>query len=195
MKHLSLGVAILAGFTTAPAVSEESESGQSVEEIYAVRSLRLSRENPTSKCAEERTGFQNVRVEDRFKFQSLKVETATGQVGDANAATVGELIGCFGSTSNPSNFNFYAEGSLGNVKFTGKGECLTARKDFPEPGLNMIRCFLDLADLPQEYIGGHLTTNTINSKQAVGPVSDPPGYVQPSIAVIRLWKTRGSRQQ
>ena len=26
--------------------------------------------------------------------------------------------------------------------------------------------------------------------QAVGGIWDPPGYLQPSIATIRLWKTR-----
>ena len=43
----------------------------------------------------------------------------------------------------------------------------------------------------QFYIGGVLTTNTLNSKKLVGQESDPPGYVQPSIATVRLWKKRG----
>lgn len=190
MKHWITSVAALAGFIAAVAAAAESEINLSVEEIYVVRSLRLSREKPAAFCAEERTGFPNVRNEDRYNFQSLKLEPTTGQVSDANVSTVGELVACFGPTSNPANFNFYAQGALGTVTFTGKGECLTARKDFPEPGLNMIRCFLDLANLPPGYVGGHLTTNTITSKQTIGLVSDPPGYVQPSIATIRLWKAR-----
>jgi hypothetical protein len=28
------------------------------------------------------------------------------------------------------------------------------------------------------------------SRQAIGGISDPAGYVQPSIATIRLWKRR-----
>ncbi len=28
------------------------------------------------------------------------------------------------------------------------------------------------------------------SRQPIGAVSDPPGYVQPSIATMRLWKKR-----
>ena len=30
-----------------------------------------------------------------------------------------------------------------------------------------------------------------SAKVYVGEISDPPGYVQPSIATIRLWKKRG----
>ena len=194
MKHLVSTISVLAGLMAAPAVPAEEEISQ-VEEIYVVRSLRFAREKPTANCTEERTGFPNVLGEDRFTLQSLKLDLATGKVGDANVSTVGDLIGCIGRTSNPANFNFYVEGSLGEVKFTGRGECLTAKKDFPESGLNMIRCFLDLADLPQQYIGGHLTSNTINSRKMVGLESDPSGYVQPSIATIRLWKARAPKHE
>ena len=194
MKHLIPLISIFVGLLATPAVGADDEIGQ-VEEIYVVRSLRFAREKPTSNCAEERTGFPNVLGEDRFTLQSLKLDPATGKVSDSNVATVGNLIGCIGRTSDPANFNFYVEGALGDVKFNGKGECLPARKDFPEAGLNMIRCFVDLANLPQQYIGGHLTSNTINSRRMVGLASDPPGYVQPSIATIRLWKARARNQE
>jgi hypothetical protein len=68
---------------------------------------------------------------------------------------------------------------------------IQARQDFPEQGLRLFRCFLDLSGLPEQYVGGHLTTNTVGSKQNIGAVSEPPGYVQPSIATVRLWKKRG----
>ena len=45
-------------------------------------------------------------------------------------------------------------------------------------------------NLPDAYMGGQLTTNTIGSQNALGAVTDPPGYVQSSIATIRLWKRR-----
>jgi len=67
-----------------------------------------------------------------------------------------------------------------------------AKKDFPEPGLSVFRCFLEIQNLPEGYVGGQLTTNTVVSRRSIGEVSDPPGYIQPSIATIRLWKKRKS---
>ena len=97
---------------------------------------------------------------------------------------------CFGSTSDPALRSFYAEGVLATVMFTGRGECRTAKEDYPEPGMRVVRCFLELRDLPSGYVGGHLTTNTMGSRNEPGEETDPPGYTQPSIATIRLWKRR-----
>ena len=47
------------------------------------------------------------------------------------------------------------------MTFTGRGNCLSTRENYPEPGINGFRCYLDLTDLPPEYVGGQLTTNTI----------------------------------
>jgi hypothetical protein len=76
------------------------------------------------------------------------------------------------------------------LSFTGHGKCRANRADVPEAGITAYRCFLQLTDLPTRYIGGQLTTNTITSRAAIGEVSDPSGYVQPSIAAVRLWKKR-----
>ena len=192
MKFAHAALLALLGCHSTTARVDAADVSQAVEEIYIVRSLRLSRDAPTANCAADRTGFANARVEDRYHFQSLNVETKTGLLTDANVATVGELLACFGPSADPLISNFYAEGSLGGVTFTGKGECRAARKDYPEPGLNLFRCFLEIADLPDQYVGGHLTTNTVTSRQSIGMTSDPPGYVQPSIATIRLWKKRPS---
>jgi hypothetical protein len=50
------------------------------------------------------------------------------------------------------------------------------------------RCFLLLDNLSHGYLGGHLTANTINSRQVLGGTTDPEGYVQSSIATVRLWR-------
>jgi hypothetical protein len=174
-------------------VSVAANAGQpapSVEEIYVVRSLRLSRDAASPFCATDRTGFPNARTEDHYQFQSIAIDTESGIVTDPNVRTVGTARACFGPTDDPALFNFYGEGTLGNVSFRGRGECRTAKRDYPEPGANISRCFLDIADLPSGYVGGHLTSNTVSSKQSVGLTSDPPGYVQPSIATIRLWRHR-----
>jgi hypothetical protein len=168
------------------------DAGGAVEDIYVVRSLRLSRIEATRFCAASRTGFAGMTTEDQYNFQSVRTKTSDGTVSDANVETVGTLHACFGATADPTRFSFYAEGALGGTPFTGQGDCLMARQDFPEQGLRLFRCFLDLSGLPEPYVGGHLTTNTVTSKRSTGDVSDPPGYVQPSIATIRLWKKRGA---
>ena len=62
--------------------------------------------------------------------------------------------------------------------------------NFPEAGITSVRCFLVLSNLPSPYVAGVLTTNTVASRKPLGDESDPPGYTQPSIATIRLWRKR-----
>jgi hypothetical protein len=170
--------------------AQKPQSGNAVEDIYLARSLRLSRITPTAYCAAERAGFTGATAEDQYTFHSTATRSSDGLMINANVATIGRLHACFGSTPDALTSNFYAEGALGDVSFTGRGECRTARQDYPEPGVTVYRCFLELRDLPREYQGGQLTTNTVVSRQGIGEVSDPPGYVQPSIATVRLWKKR-----
>jgi hypothetical protein len=186
---MSLKLAVSICFVLLP-ITVNADDLSSVEEIYVVRSLRLSREPATSFCAAERTAFPNARSEDHYKFQAIALDPESGMVTDPNVKTVGTLRACFGPTDDARISNFYAEGALGKVSFQGRGECLTPKRDYPEPGANIHRCFLDIVNLPAGYIGGQLTTNTVTSKQSIGLTSDPPGYVQPSIATIRLWRQR-----
>lgn len=191
MKKLSI-LAILVSFVNLFALGSSfgQVAGDLVEEIYVVRSLRESRGAPTDFFGEDRTRVGKARVEDQFTFQSTAVRGSDGLIIDANVRTVGRLHACFGATSDPAVSSFYAEGALGAVTFTGRGECRTAKRDYPEPGLVVQRCFLELSDLPSGYVGGQLTTNTINSRKNLGDKSDPPGYTQASIATVRLWKRR-----
>jgi hypothetical protein len=168
------------------------DAGGAVEDIYVVRSLRLSRISATSFYATSRTGFADMNTEGQYNFQSVRTKTWDGTVRDANVETVCTLHACFGATPDPTRFRFYAEGALGGTPIIGQGDCLMARQDFPEQGVRLFRSFLDLSGLPEAYVGGHLTTNTVTPKRSTGDVSDPAGYVQPSIATIRLWKKRGA---
>jgi hypothetical protein len=166
-----------------------SRAGDSVESIYVVRSWRESRIAPTDFCSAARAGFPGATVEDRYTFRSVGTG-ADGTIRDANVRVVGQLHACFAMPTDSGPIAFYADGSLGEVTFTGRGECRTARTDFPEDGLLMQRCFLLLEGLSHGLIGGHLTTNTINSRQPLGGVTDPAGYTQSSIATVRLWRRR-----
>lgn len=161
-----------------------------VEEIYVARSLRESRAAPTAFCAVDRTGFGEVQSEDRYTFRSVATRTSDGRVTDASVQSIGHLRGCVGQTADPLVANVYAEGQLSGVALIASGQCRAPRADNPEPGVTFMACSFELRGLPSPYLGGHLTTSTMVSRQAIGGISDPPGYVQPSIATIRLWKKR-----
>ncbi len=168
------------------AAAQRGQAGRTVEDIYIVRSLRTSRGTPTDFCAEGRTGFAST-YEDRYTFHAVTTRPSDARLVDPRGNQVGQLRACFGGTRFA---NFYAEGDLASLAFTGRGECASPRADFPEGGINVFRCFLDLTNLPRGYIGGLLTTNSVRSRQDIGPTSDPAGYVQSSIATVRLWKER-----
>jgi hypothetical protein len=190
MRLLTTLVVLVVAGAPSETVGQRSEAVGSVEDIYVARSLRLSRVAPTAFCAEGQVGFGNATFEDQYSFRATATRASDGKITNANGQEVGRLRACLGSTPDPLVVNFYAQGTLGGVSFTGRGECRVTRQDFPEPGITPSRCFLALTDLPAGYVGGQLTTNTVLSRQAIGEASDPPGYVQPSIATVRLWKRR-----
>jgi hypothetical protein len=189
MKLLAL-VAVLAPCISATAIAQRSAPDSSVEDIYIVRSLRLSRTTPGIYCAERRTGFSTATLEDRYDFQAVTARAADGLVTNASGPTVGHLHACFGATSDSLVERFDAEGDLNGVRLRGRGECRTEGRESPEPGIVPWRCYLDLTGLPVGFVGGQLTTNTVVSRSALGAVSDPIGYTQPSIATVRLWRKR-----
>jgi len=160
------------------------------EEIYVLRSVR-ERQAPTAQwCAKAKTGFEPFEQDAERAFSFWSVRTEGGKLLDTHAARVAELRGCFGSTAERARQSFYAEIALGSLSFRGQGECLALAVDFPEPGLFPVRCQLVLSGLPEPYVGGLLTTNTLTSKAPFGAESDPPGYTQASIATFRLWKSK-----
>jgi hypothetical protein len=190
------GVIVAASFISVAAAAEDpshapsKSSASGVEEIYVVRSWRESRDTPTDFCAQSHTNFDKLTSEDHYTFRSVSIQTTNGRMIDNNVQTVGRLRACFGSTSDPKLQNFYAEGAFGEITFKGRGECLVYKDDYPEPGMTSLRCFLHFFGLPPPYVGGELTTNSVRSRNVLGGVSDPPGYTQPSIATIRLWRKR-----
>jgi hypothetical protein len=188
MRNVSFAmIAVVA--LTAGAMAQRAGGDDSVEDIYVARSVLLSRVTPTEFCAERRVGFRSER-EDQYIFRAVTTRSSDGKITDAKGPEVARLHACFGPTSDSQGLNFYGEGSLGTTSFTGRGECRRFRADFPESGITPSRCFLELTNLPAMYVGGLLTTNTIVSRQVFGETSDPQGYLQPSIATIRLWRKR-----
>jgi hypothetical protein len=169
-----------------------AQKSMAVEEIYIARSIRDSRIPPTEACTQAKTGFGNFRAEDQYRFQSTAIRTSDGRLTDANVKTIATGHACFGKNANPAIINFYLELLLGPTTLRGIGECHKLKADFPEPGMSVFNCVLDLSDPSRQYIGGVLTTNTVNTRKTVGLETDPPGYTQPSIATSRLWKKRAA---
>lgn len=165
------------------------------EEIYVLRSIREQREPIANWCSSARTGFKpfSTDAERFFSFWSLRLRPEDGEVVDAEATRVAELRACFGETNERARQNFYAEVQLGSISFRGNGECLALMTNFPEAGLFPVRCQLILSGLPAPFVGGLLTTNTITSNAPFGGNTEPPGYMQASIATIRLWRARSAR--
>jgi len=165
-----------------------TSSGNHREEIYVIRSVRTSRITPTQYCAQSQTGFADTLFEDRYVFHPVTTRADDGAVVSTAGKEIASLHACFGKMADPNLLNFYGEGEIAGIRFAGRGRCTSLKTDAPEPGLNESTCFLDLSGLKAPYTGGLLTTNTLRSRNITGEKSDPPGYVQPSIATVRLWK-------
>jgi hypothetical protein len=164
-----------------------------VEDIFVVRSVRLSRTAPTPYCTERRTALPPTTFEDQYDFKAVATRPADGAVIGAAGATVGHLRACF-TVRSDSVVVWFAQGDLNGIQLTGRGDCRTDGREFPEPGVGTWRCYLDLTGLSAGFVGGQLTTNTIQSRALMGTESDPPGYTQPSIATVRLWRPRSARE-
>jgi hypothetical protein len=186
---LSVPVQMLAQGKDAQKTAQAQES-IGVEEIYIARSIRESRIPPTEACTQAKTGFGDFMYEDQYRFQSTAIRTSDGRLTDANVKTIATGHACFGKNANPAINNFYLELLLGPTTLRGIGECHKLKADFPEPGMSVYNCVLDLSDPSHQYVGGVLTTSTVNTRKTVGLEPDPPGYTQASIATIRLWKKR-----
>lgn len=180
---------VLTPAVAAPARAEGKVESAGVEDIFIVRSLREERIAPTEFCAQQKVGF-TAAMQDRYVFKAVATRPDDGKVIDANSREVGTLHACFGPLSAAADIDFYAEAVLGGISATGRGKCNIIVADHPEPGITTVRCFLQFSNLSPPYASGLLTTSSVISRATIGAVSDPPGYLQPSIATIRLWRKR-----
>ena len=175
-----------------PQKTGQTQNSIGVEEIYVARSIRDSRTPPTEACTPAKTEFGDLIYEDQYRFQSTAIRPSDGRLVDTSVKTIATGRGCFGKTANPATNKFYLELLFGSTTLKGIGECNRLKSDFPEHGMRVINCVLDLSDPSHQYVGGLLTSNTIFSLKPIGVETDPPGYTQPSIATIRLWRKRAA---
>ena len=188
LRSLAVCFAVLlaAGVSSSQKVSS-SDRGKK-EDIYVIRSIRLSREAPSEYCAPAHTGFPDPAFEAKFVFHPVTTRAGDGAVISTEGQKAASLHACFGKTADPRLLTFYGEGELAGIFFIGRGQCNRLKADFPEPGITVSTCFLELNGLKDPYKGGILTTSTVDSRNPLGETSDPPGYTQPSIATVRLWR-------
>jgi len=184
-----LGLALLVPTVAA----QDRRADQSLEDIVILRSLLMVRTQPTEFCAPARTGFAAATSEDQYEFKAVATEAASGMVTNAGGVRAGRLHACFSPTPDSLIIAFYAEGEVGGVNLVGRGQCRTTKRDFPEAGVVLRTCHLDLTTASPAYNGGQLTTNTLISRATLGDETDPPGYTQQSIATVRLWKKRSEK--
>ena len=164
-----------------------------VEEIYILRSVREARVQPAPQaCATSLTKLSDPAWEDNYTFRSVTARAEDGRVMEAQDKTVGSIRACFGRTADPAVLDLYGEAMINGIAAKASGKCQTAKRDFPEQGVNLFACLFELYDLPPEYLGGQLTTNSVSTSQLFGPKSEPEGYTQVSIATVRLWKKRAA---
>ncbi len=193
---LMLPASLLAA-AASPASAQSREASlpkaANVEEIYLARSIRESRITPTEFCAKMKTGVSDATSEDRYSFRSIAIRTSDGRVLDNNVSPIGNIHACFGRTADSAIQEFYGDIVFGGTALKGFGECRLGKSDFPEQGLNAFKCSLTLSSASGEYVGGLLTTNSMLSARPIGTETDPVGYLQSSIATIRLWKKRDGR--
>jgi len=190
MCRRSAATAVVMALLSQTAAAQGSAVAHGVEEIVVLRLLRVSRIAPTNFCSGANTVFpQAATIEDSYDLKAVSTDTA-GRVTDANGAHAGTLHACYGPTSDVRIYSFYAQGEVGGVAVTGRGQCRVTKRDSPEAGISPFNCQLDLMPLTPGYIGGQLTTNGLGSRATLGPDTNPSGYTQTSIATFRLWKTR-----
>lgn len=188
LKRIANCCVVLLGLSAVCGQNASVRNAPEKEEIYILRSVRTSRISPTNYCAQSRTGFSAPLYESQFVFHTVTTDSSHGTVLNAFGEKTGAAHACFGKTVDSAVLNFYAEGEIAGLHFTGGGKCTTLKKDFPESGLTVVTCFLQLGDLKDPHVGGLLTSNTIFSRTLTGETSDPAGYVQSSIATVRLWR-------
>jgi hypothetical protein len=86
-----------------PIQAQASLAEHALEDIHVVRSLRLSRVEPSEFCSRSRTTFADAVYEERYSFAAVTTAPHTGVITDALGAQAGSAHVCFGSTSDPDD--------------------------------------------------------------------------------------------
>ena len=197
--------AILLACTTPGVEGSESLSEQrqaievppDVEDVVVFRSVRVSRVLPPAQngvCAAAGLLGKTGAADQHFELWSVKTRNNTAMVVDNQKLLVGTMEACTAASATAGVLDFYGTGHLdasGNdpaIDYAGSGTCRSQGANSPVTGITRFVCMLNLTSASAPYVGGQLASNTISSLNINGDETNPPGYVQSSIAVVRLWK-------
>jgi hypothetical protein len=164
---------------------EEVSAG--LEEIYITRSTRTQYiRGATPACA---AAAFSAASEQHYDMWSIRPQARDARLLGTHERPVGEFLACFGAMGPDGTFSAYTRGSLGPVSYSGTGNCRLMRSKPPAPDLLPLACTLDLADLPDGYLGGYMTTSSL------APIRDTHvrGFLSTSVITYRLWRTPPSR--
>lgn len=109
------GLVVLSWVVSAPTLQSQGAPAPTVEQtaalgdFYILRTIRETSAAPTAFCSEERVGFGEVRIEDRYSLNSTATRSADGLMTHSDVASAGTLRACFGRTADSATSSFYGE--------------------------------------------------------------------------------------
>lgn len=166
----------------------EQEVAAGLEEIFVFRTTRTEQQQgATPDCAT--APFTSGR-EDRYELWSMELRASDSRVVRTHIEPVGSFRACFTQFALGKPLGMYAMGKVGNVSWTGSGECLPTQSQPPVRTVLAFNCLLNLSDLPEGYTGGIATSSTVAPllPREAGPTAHVPGYLSTSVVTIRFWK-------
>jgi hypothetical protein len=160
-----------------------------VEDIFLIRSVRVSvNALPNDVCTPSVTGFGSIVADQNFEFFSVAARQSDGMIVNPEVHKLGTGRGCFGLTADPNVANFYGITNFDTLSSISIGTVNRGPTNFPAPGLTESWVKAQVVSATNGYFGGLFTANSIASLNTFGDETNPPGYVQSSIATLRLWR-------
>jgi hypothetical protein len=160
-------------------VWHRSETTSDVEEIYVFRSFSERTEAGEAEFCKREASLRSTS-HNFYSLWSVVGDERSGQLTDVRRMRIGELHNCVGETN--GTLQFYAVGTINGIAFRGRGD---QRAEQQTAGINSrVNRFL-LEGLPAPYVAGILSSNTVRTTP-----TDATGYVQSSVGVIRVWRSR-----
>jgi hypothetical protein len=158
------------------------------EEVYVFRTQRTEHlRGATADCAAAR--FESA-AQDHYTLWSLASAHRSARIKDAHVRQVGEFRACFGASSSGRPFGMFATGTIGDIPWSGYGECSPVVAQPPEPKVRAYTCNLTIDGLPAGYAGGWFASSTVAPQLGTNAPADAQvaGFLSMSVVTLRLWR-------
>jgi len=186
MRHdLTYSLAVVVALA-AVAVCSSAQAQGLPESVIQFRSLDDPAVVPDLEVCERAPFFPHINVVFGASFWSSRTRANDGQVVVPEARQIGIATACMLVTDPTFPVGgvapFYIEGMVGDVDFTGIGECTLVGNTVPVPGLILAGCNLKIpADPDQGLLGGSATSNSVFNPLAI------PGFETGSYWTLHLY--------